>query len=197
MKHTNSVPDPRASRANFKRASSEPPSSNPASTPSSTTSTHLSALCNHLEEASTCFIAPPSGFYSDNLRNYNLSPWGAHKLPSPCSVTWSSNSSAAYQWDVHFLLDDFLEVIEGLFKDGRLNATRQQDTSTSDANDFEVYLAGDFAVQKRSPSEGYRYYYELSYTLATLRLFALVEQEELGNIRAELARYGIHIGEVK
>lgn len=169
---------------------------------------NLGALCNHLEEASTCFIAPPGGFYSDNLRNYNLAPGGAHKLPSPCSVTWSSNSSSgdsnAYQWDVHFLLDDFLEVIAGLFADGRLNATRQLASEPTEpesgvAND----LAGDFAVQMHSrepSSKGDQYYYELSYTPATMssiRMFALVEQEELGNTRAALERCGIHIGEVK
>lgn len=173
---------------------------------------HLSALCNHLEEASTCFIAPPGGFYSDNLRNYNLAPGGEHKLPSPCSVTWSSNSSSrdsnAYQWAVHFLLDDFLEVIEGLFADGRLNATRQlasepAEPESGGANNFEVYLAGDFAVQVHSiepSSKGHRYYYELSYTPATMssiRMFTLVEQEDLGNTRAALERCGIHIGEVK
>ena len=158
---------------------------------------HLGALCNHLEEASACFATHPGGVYSDNLRNYNLAPGGAHKLPSPCSVMWNSNpGSDAYRWDVHFLLEDFLEVIEGLFADGRLNATRQQDCLPEGlANDFEVYLAGDFTVQTHSSVKG-RHYYELSYTPATmsnLRLFTLVEQEDLGNIRATLARYGIHI----
>ena len=159
---------------------------------------HLGALCNHLEEASACFIAPPSGFYSDNLRNYNLAPGGEHKLPSPCSVTWDSNSSGsnAYQWTVHFLLDDFLEVIAGLFADGRLNAMRQQGPLSGEAgiaNDFEVYLAGDFTVQKHSPSKGR---YELGYTPATMssiRMFTLVEQEDLGNVRAALARYGVQL----
>lgn len=147
---------------------------------------HLGALCNHLEEASACFATHPGGVYSDNLRNYNLSPEGAHKLPSPCSVTWNSNSTNAYQWAVHFLPEDFLEVIEALFADGRLNAIRTSG---------EVYLAGDFTVQTHSSVKG-RHYYELSYTPATmsnLRLFTLVEQEDLGNIRATLARYGIHI----
>lgn len=162
------------------------------------TLTHLGALCNHLEEASACFIAPPSGFYSDNLRNYNLAPGGEHKLPSPCSVTWNSNSggSNAYQWAVHFLLDDFLEVIAGLFADGRLNAARRQDISTGIANDFEVYLAGDFAVQVHSCGPSSKKRYELSYTPATmdtLRLFTLVEQEDLGNIRDALARYGVQL----
>lgn len=214
MKHTNtntntnSVPDPRASRANFKRASSEPPCSNfigatPASAPATAPAsalTHLGALCNHLEEASACFIAPPSGFYSDNLRNYNLAPGGEHKLPSPCSVTWDSNSSGpssdAYQWAVHFLLDDFLEVIEGLFADGRLNATRPLSGESGPVNSSEMYLAGDFMVQKHSaePSPGGRY--ELSYTPATMssiRMFTLVEQEDLGNVRAALARYGVQL----
>lgn len=154
---------------------------------------HLGALCNHLD---ACFITHPGGFYSDN----NLASEGAHKLPTPCSVMWNSNSggSNAYQWEVHFLLGDFLEVIAGLFADGRLNATRQQDIFTPEsgiANDFEVYLAGDFTVQRHS-SKGYRYYYELSYTPATMssiRMFALVEQEDLGNVRGALERYGIHI----
>lgn len=156
--------------------------------------THLGALCNHL---AACFIAPPSW----SLRNYNLAPGGAH---TPCSVTWSSNSSGsscsnAYQWEIHFLPDDFLEVIEGLFADGRLNATRRQDIFTPEsgvANDFEVYLAGDFTVQMHGcepSSEGDRYYYELSYTPATLRLFTLVKQEDLGNIRAALARHGVQL----
>lgn len=110
---------------------------------------HLGALCNHLD------ITHPGGFYSDN----NLASEGAHKLPTPCSVMWNSNSggSNAYQWEVHFLLGDFLEVIAGLFADGRLNATRQQDIFTPEsgiANDFEVYLAGDFTVQRHS-SKGY------------------------------------------
>lgn len=149
----------------------------------------LSNLCNHLEEASACFIAPPSGFYSDNLRNYNLAPEGEHKLPSPCSVTWSSNSSGsnAYQWAVHFLLDDFLEVIEGLFADGRLDATQPDSTPESG---FEV-----FTVQRHSSEEG-RHYYELSYapaTMRSIRMFTLVEQEELGNTSRALERCRIHI----
>ena len=150
---------------------------------------HLGALCNHLEEASACFIAPPSGFYSDNLRNYNLAPDGEHKLPAPCSVSWSSYSSSgdsnAYQWKVHFLPDDFLEVIAGLFADGRLNATHQQGSQCS-----EVYLAGDFMVQR------YIDEYELSYTpeeMSSIRMFTLVKQEDLGNIREALARYGVQL----
>ena len=165
---------------------------------------HLSALCNHLEEASACFAAPPSGFYSGNLRNHNLSPEGMHKLPSPCSVMWYSNSdgSDAYQWKVHFLLDDFLEVIEGLFADGRLNTTRQS-TAAQGRRCSEVYRAGDFTAQMHSyepSSEGDRYYYELSYTPATMssiRMFTLVEQGDLGNTARALERCGIHIGEVK
>ena len=159
---------------------------------------HLGALCNHLEEASACFVAPPSGFYSDNLRNHNLAPEGEHKLPSPCSVMWDSNpdGSNAYQWDVHFLLEDFLEVIAGLFADGRLNATRQQDCLPEGlANDFEVYLAGDFKIQRIEPDLGGPVYYKISYTACSIRMFTLVKQEDLGNIRAELARYGIHIKE--
>lgn len=164
---------------------------------------HLGALCNRLEEASACFAAPPSGFYSDNLRNYNLASEGAHKLPSPCSVTWSSNSSGsnAYQWEVHFLPDDFLEVIGGLFADGRLNAVRQLTGGSGVANGFEVYLTGDFTVQMHSSGVADKDYYELSYTPATMssiRMFALVEQEELGNMRTELACYGVQLpGEVK
>lgn len=146
---------------------------------------HLGALCNHLEEASACFIAPPSGFYSGNLRNYNLAPGGAHKLPPPCSVMWTSRSNA-YQWDVHFLRDDFLEVIEGLFADGGLNATRLL------AND----LAGDFTVRRHSSELNSKGYYELSYTpaaLSSIRMFTLVEQEDLGNTARALERCGIHI----
>ena len=162
--------------------------------------THLGALCNHLEEASTCFIAPPGGFYSNNLRNYNLSSEGEHKLPPPCSV---SNSSDAYQWEVHFLPDDFLEVIAGLFADGRLNATRQLASEPAEpkSGSTTVYLAGDFTVQMHSrepSSKGDQYYYELSYTPATMssiRMFALVEQEELGNMRAELESCGVQLPE--
>ena len=165
---------------------------------------HLGALCNHLEEASACFATHPGGVYSDNLRNYNLSPEGAHKLPAPCSVTWnyssgSSPRSNAYQWNIHFLPEDFLEVIEGLFADGRLNATR----GSGIANDFEVYLAGDFDLKvhhslDEPSSNGDRHYYELSYTpetMSSIRMFTLVEQEDLGNIRAELARYGVQLPE--
>ena len=94
-----------------------------------------------------------------------------------------------------------MEVIEELFADGRLNAIRSQGYVPGASGASEVYLAGDFTVQRRSselPSKGYRYYYELSYTpetMSSIRMFTLVEQEDLGNIRAELARYGVQLPE--
>ena len=154
---------------------------------------HLGALCNHLEEASACFVTHPGGFYSDNLRNYNLSPEGEYP---PCSVMWSSNSSGsnAYQWEIHFLLKDFLEVIDGLFADGRLNAMRQQDCLPEGvANDFEVYLAGDFKIQRIEPDLGGPVYYKISYTACGIRMFTLVKQEGLGNTRRALERYGVQL----
>ena len=183
---------------------------------------HLGALCNHLEEASACFAAPPSGVYSDNLRRRNLSPEGEHKLPSPCSVTWNSNPGAdgsnpsstnAYQWAVHFLPEDFLEVIEGLFADGRLNAIRPcpcpcpQDpepgvpgASGAPGAPCAVYLAGKFDIEVHHSLDesGHSYCYELGFTpeaMSSIRLYALVSQEDLGNIRAELARYGVQLPE--
>lgn len=167
---------------------------------------NLSSLLSAVED---CFVTNTDGFYPENMRAWNTSagsmndesaPYperGPHKLPSVCSLTWRDGG-----WEMHLLIRDFLEVIAGLFADGRLNATRQQDTFTPEsgiANDFEVYLAGDFTVQRHSSelnSKGYRYYYELSYTPATMssiRMFALVEQEDLGNVRGALERYGIHI----
>ena len=156
---------------------------------------HLGALCNHLEEASACFAAPPSGVYSDDLRRRNLSPEGEHKLPSPCSVSWRSSSnpsgsgSNAYQWEIHFLPEDFMEVIEGLFADGRLNVIRLRDN--------EMYLAGKFDLKMHHSSRE-ACCYELSFTpdtMSAVRLYALANQEELGNIRAELARHGVQLPE--
>ena len=164
---------------------------------------HLGALCNHLEEASACFAAPPSGVYSDDLRRCNLSPEGAHKLPSPCSVSWDQcQGQDQGQWEIHFLLEDFMEVIEGLFADGRLNAIRSQDPASGafgipDASG-EVYLAGEFDIEVHHSLHelGYSCCYELGFTpdtMSTVRLYALASQEELGNIRAELARYGVQL----
>ena len=172
---------------------------------------HLGALCNHLEEASACFAAPPSGVYSDDLHRRNLSPKGEHKLPSPCSVSWNSSSSSssssssdAYQWGIHFLLEDFMEVIEGLFADGRLNAIRSQGCASEVSGVLgasgapgEVYLAGEFDIEVHHPL-GETHYYELGFTpeaMGSIRLYALASQEELGNIRAELARYGVQLPE--
>lgn len=163
---------------------------------------HLGALCNHLEEASACFAAPPSGVYSDNLRNRNLSPEGEHKLPPPCSVSWGFGpNSDAYRWGIHFLLEDFMEVIEGLFADGRLNAIRQQDLASGASGvpgaPGEVYLAGEFDFEVHH-SLGEAYYYELGFTpetMSSIRIYALAGREDLGNIRAELARYGVQLPE--
>ena len=82
-----------------------------------------------------------------------------------------------------------MEVIEGLFADGRLNAIRSKDLALGV---YEVYLAGDFTVQRHGSG------YELSYTPATMspiRMFTLVSPEDLGNIRAELARHGVQLPE--
>lgn len=166
----------------------------------------LGNLSRLLDAAEDCFATNTDEFYSENMRAWNTSagaagsgdsPYperGPHKLPNVCSLTWRAGI-----WEMHLLIRDFMEVIEGLFADGRLNAIRQ--TKSGIANDFEVYLAGDFEVRRRSykpSSKGDRYYYELSYTPATmssLRMFALADQRELGNVRAELTRYGVHLKE--
>ena len=99
-----------------------------------------------------------------------------------------------------------MEVVEGLFADGRLNAIRQQDLASGASGVLdtpgapgEVYLAGKFDIEVhhslREP-----YYYELGFTpeaMSTVRLYALASPEELGNIRAELARYGVQLPEEK
>lgn len=158
----------------------------------------LGNLSSLLQAAEDCFATTPGKVYHKNLRAWNTSdgsdganPYperGPHKLPGVCSLKWGN-----YSWEMHLLTEDFLEVIEGLFADGRLNATRQPEGL---ANDFEVYLAGDFTISQQYSSGGYRYYYELSYvpaTMGNLRLFTLVEPEDLDNVRNTLERLGIHL----
>lgn len=151
----------------------------------------LGNLSSLLDAAADCFVTGQAGVYHENLREWNTSGKGERKLPGVCSLMWREDV-----WEIHLLVRDFLEVIDGLFADGRLNAERQQDCLPEGlANDFEVYLAGDFKVQRHS-FERPAVYYELSYTPATmgkLRLFALVDQEGLGNVRTALRRYGIRI----
>ena len=97
-----------------------------------------------------------------------------------------------------------MEVIEGLFADGRLNAIRPRDcasevseVSGASGAPGAVYLAGKFDIEAhhslREPC-----CYELGFTpetMGTVRLYALASQEDLGNMRAELARYGVQLPE--